>query len=93
MPRPSWFACHAAGAGPRPEGWWTAEAVSAIAAVRNTSTIRSMASAAELVCSAANNQMAGLRGGERRLDGVQIPYLADENHVRVLPEGSPKPSP
>ena len=36
------------------------------------------------------DQMAGLGGGERRLDGVQIPHLADEDHVRVFPEDGPE---
>ena len=31
------------------------------------------------------HQMARLGGGQRRLDGIQIPHLADEDHIGILP--------
>ena len=32
------------------------------------------------------DQVAGLGGGEGRLDGVQVPHLTDEDHIRVFPK-------
>lgn len=36
------------------------------------------------------HQMACLRGGQRRLDGVQVPHLADEDNIGVLAEDGPQ---
>ena len=35
----------------------------------------------------AEDQVPRLGGGQRRLDGLQVPHLAHQNHVRVLPQG------
>ena len=36
----------------------------------------------------AEHQVARLRGGEGRLDGLVVAHLTHEDHVRVLPEGA-----
>ena len=36
------------------------------------------------------HQMACFRGGQRRLDGVQVPHLADEDNIGVLTEDGPQ---
>jgi hypothetical protein len=48
--------------------------------------MRLIVSAAELVCSVARQRWPGLGDGERRLDRLQVAHLADQDHVRVLPE-------
>ena len=50
----------------------------------NTSTMRSMVLAAELGVQRAEHQVAGLGGGERQADGLQVAHFADQDDVRVL---------
>ena len=46
--------------------------------------MRSIVLAAELVCSVAEHQVAGFRGGQRKADRLQVAHLADQDVVRVL---------
>lgn len=57
----------------------------------NTSTIRSMVLAAELVgggagVQGAEHQVAGFCGSQRQADGFQIPQFAHQYDVRVFPQ-------
>ena len=40
-----------------------------------------------LVCSVAEHQVAGLGGGERERDGLEVAQLADGDDVGVLAQG------
>ena len=50
----------------------------------NTSMMRSIVCGASWVCRVAEHQVAGLGGGQRGGDGLQVAHLADEDHVGVL---------
>jgi hypothetical protein len=38
-------------------------------------------------CAGAEHQVAGLRGGQRQADGLEVTHLADQDDVRVLAQG------
>ena len=48
--------------------------------------MRLMELIAELVCRVREDQVAGLGDRQRGLDGLEVAHLADQHHVRVLPE-------
>ncbi len=53
----------------------------------NTSMMRLMVWAAELVCSVREGQVARLGDAQRRLDRLQVAHFADEDDVGVLAQG------
>ena len=48
--------------------------------------MRSIVDDALCVCSVAEDEVAGLGGGQRGRDRLEVAHLADEDHVRVLAE-------
>ena len=46
--------------------------------------MRSIVEGALCVCSVAEDEVAGLGGGQRGRDRLEVAHLADEDHVRVL---------
>ncbi len=45
---------------------------------------------ASCVCKRTEDQVAGLSRGHRERDGLEVPHLTDQDHVRVLPQDLPE---
>ena len=55
-------------------------------AAAKKSTMRLIVSTQSIVCKRREDEVPGLGRAERRLDGLLVAHLADEDHVRVLAE-------
>ena len=56
--------------------------------VGKTSMMRLTVPWAPVVCRVPNTMWPGLRRRDRRLDRLQVAHFADQDHVRVLPQGA-----